>query len=157
DVESLDRLLLVLAAAEQPAERRRLARHAILHDARFELLQHADDGALCGVAFDPARGNAGGKLRGDGRRPLRGDRTRRQTAEASPRVTVHAGNLRASRRLGRHAYTKCAHVAQCFNVVAWRRRTQWLRSTAFSDRAVLIRSRTDLPHYARFNSRSCSG
>ena len=52
DVKALDRRLLVLAAAEQPAERGRFARQAILDDPRFQPRQPVDDGELRGVALD---------------------------------------------------------------------------------------------------------
>ena len=58
DVEAFDSRLFALAVAEQPTERGRFARQAILRDARFEPRQPLDDGELRDIALDPAGGYA---------------------------------------------------------------------------------------------------
>ena len=54
DVETLDRGSALLAAGEQPAERRGFARQTIFRDSRFEPRQHVDDVQLRVVALDSA-------------------------------------------------------------------------------------------------------
>ena len=58
DVETPDVLGRARAGAEQPAERRRLAREPMLGNPLFESRQVRDDGLLGAVAFDLAGGNA---------------------------------------------------------------------------------------------------
>ena len=70
DVEALDRRLL--AVAEQPAERRRFARQAMLRDPHLETRELRDDGELRVVAADAPRGDAGGVLRCNCARHRRG-------------------------------------------------------------------------------------
>jgi len=68
DVEALERRQSAFPAREQPAERRGFARQPKLHDALFKPRHHLDDGELCVVTLDPALGDAGGVLRGNGAR-----------------------------------------------------------------------------------------
>ena len=66
DVEPLDRLLLALAGAEQPAERRRFARQPMLAQPPFQLAQEIDRARLRGVALDLSGGDQRRVLRFDG-------------------------------------------------------------------------------------------
>ena len=63
DVEPLDRLLLVFARAEQPAERRRFPRQPVLAQALFQLGQEIDGACLRRIVLDLSGGDQGRVLR----------------------------------------------------------------------------------------------